>query len=332
MGGLLGSLIIAPYLGNKEGWNNLSRVAFSGFASLVGQVIIAMTPFSSLLFVGRFLSGISAGVAIVSVPIELERMKDNEDSYLGLLTQISIVSGLTTAQALSLVLAKPTLWRLMPGIAGLLSGLQLLLHRKELPLPTDDNEEEEYRPDLSMLDVFRDKEMRPNLIKAILLLSSQQIAGINIILFYSKMIFNSDLISMGITLVNLVMTFVTILIVNRLGKRSLFNISYIGAIASIGVLSLSLDKSYLITSIAIYIYIASFSIGLGPLPFDILTSLSTEQTKNSLTSIGLSVNWLSNLAVSAAFSILVSILDKKYIFALVFISNLVVLVLVNVKW
>ncbi|TIB73168.1 hypothetical protein E3Q23_03095 [Wallemia mellicola] len=319
MGGLLGSLIIAPYLGNKEGWNNLSRVAFSGFASLVGQVIIAMTPFSSLLFVGRFLSGISAGVAIVSVPIEFERMKDSKDSYLGLLTQISIVSGLTTAQALSLVLAKPTLWRLMPGIAGILSGLQLLLHRKELPLPTDDHEEEEYRPDLSMLDVFRDKEMRPNLIKAILLLASQQIAGINIILFYSKMIFNSDLISMGITLVNLVMTFVTVLVVNRLGKRSLFNISYIGAIASIGVLSLSLDRSYIITSIAIYIYIASFSIGLGPLPFDILTSLSTEQTKNSLTSIGLSVNWLSNLAVSAAFSILVSILDKKLIFALLFL-------------
>lgn len=332
-GGLVGSLIIAPYLGSREGWTNLSRVAFSGFISLLGQMIIAMTPFASLLFVGRLLSGISAGVAIVAVPIELERMKDSEDSYLGLLTQISIVTGLTVSQALSLALARPTYWRLMPAIAGLISGIQLLLHRRYVPLPANDYEEEdEPVPQLSMLDVFRDKEMRPKLIKAVILLASQQFAGINIILFYSKMIFESDLISMIITLVNFFMTFVTLLILNMLSKRSLFNLSYVGAIVSLGILSLTLDRNYLVTSVVIYLYIASFSIGLGPLPFDILGQLSTEQTKNSLSSIGLSVNWLSNLAMSATFSILVGVLNKNIIFAIFFILNILVLIALNVSW
>ncbi|TIB00639.1 hypothetical protein E3P96_02598 [Wallemia ichthyophaga] len=304
-GGLVGSLVISPYLGNRVGWTNLSRVAFSGFFSLIGQVIIAITPFASLLFVGRLLSGISAGVAIVAVPIELERMKDSEDSYLGLLTQISIVTGLTVSQALSLALAKPTYWRLMPMIAGLISGIQLLLHRRYSPLPTEDYEEnDEVVPQLSMLDVLKDREMRPKLIKAVVLLASQQFAAINIILFYSKMIFNSDLISMLITLVNFFMTFLTLLILNMLSKRSLFNVSYFGAIVSLGILSLSLERNYMVTSIVIYVYIASYSIGLGPLPFDILGQLSTEETKNSLSSIGLSVNWITNMIMSAGFSIL----------------------------
>ena len=337
-GGLIGSLLVAPYLGGRQGWSNLSRVAVSGFVSLLGQMIIAMTPFASLLFVGRLLSGISAGVAIVAVPSELEKMKDSEDSYLGLLTQISIVSGLTVAQALSLALAKPTYWRLMPAIAGLISGIQLLLHKRDATTTIDDLEEELdederlSQPQMSMVDVFRDPEWRPKVVKAVILLASQQTAGINIILFYSKLIFNSDLISMGITGVNFVMTFVTLLVLNLLSKRSLYNVSYVGAIASLGVLSLSLDRSYVITSVVIYAYIASFSIGLGPLPFDVLGQLADNQTRNSLSSIGLSTNWLANLVMSGTFSVLMNLVDKNTIFAIFFGLNIVVLVLLNYYW
>lgn len=49
------------------------------------------------------------------------------------------------------------------------------------------------------------------------------------------------------------------------------------------------------------LFVASFSIGLGPIPFLIIPEVVPAQSAPSVGSIGLSLNWIMNFLVAASF-------------------------------
>lgn len=68
-GGLVGSFVLASYLGKR--WSNRKMISTVGFLSLLGQCLIALTPYVFFLAIGRFSTGLSAGLSVIYVSLIL---------------------------------------------------------------------------------------------------------------------------------------------------------------------------------------------------------------------------------------------------------------------
>ncbi|KAK0197516.1 general substrate transporter [Armillaria mellea] len=137
---------------------------------------------------------------------------------------------------------------------------------------------------------------------------AQQVSGINAVLYYSNNILSGTLpdlgpyISLGITIVNVLMTFPPIVLIERWGRKRLLILSTLGAILSLVTVGVSLNYAWKTpASIAIITFVMSFAIGLGPIPFIIIPEVSPFYAVSALSSIALSLNWIANFLVGLAF-------------------------------
>jgi SP family facilitated glucose transporter-like MFS transporter 3 len=80
------------------------------------------------------------------------------------------------------------------------------------------------------------------------------------------------------------------------------------------LLSLSINSSPIIASIAVVAFVASFSLGLGPIPFLIIPEVVPPQSAAATGSLGLTLNWLTNFCVSAIFWPLAQRVGQQAIF------------------
>jgi len=137
---------------------------------------------------------------------------------------------------------------------------------------------------------------------------SQQLSGINAILYYSNNILSNVLsesgayVSLGITIVNTIMTFPPIFLIDRIGRRQLLLTSVVGALASLTFTGYGLNTGMMVTSsISIVTFVMSFAVGLGPVPFVIVSEVAPPHAVSALSSVALSLNWIANFLVGLAF-------------------------------
>lgn len=137
---------------------------------------------------------------------------------------------------------------------------------------------------------------------------AQQLSGINAVLYYSTSIMKSVLptqaiyISLFITAINVMMTFPAIFLVDKLGRKSLLLLSAGSMALTSLILGLSINYEIAqLSSLAIVLFVASFSIGLGPIPFVILSEVVPLYAVSAAGSLGLAVNWASNFLVGLVF-------------------------------
>ena len=82
-------------------------------------------------------------------------------------------------------------------------------------------------------------------------------------------------VSLGIAVVNLLMTIPPIFTIERYGHRKLFIISVSGILASLVVLGFALNAGWTVTSsISTLVFVSAFAMGLGPLPFVMIPDVS----------------------------------------------------------
>jgi SP family galactose:H+ symporter-like MFS transporter len=158
--------------------------------------------------------------------------------------------------------------------------------------------------------------VRPALIVGLGLAVLQQFAGINTILYYAPTIMqetglsasNSIFYSVFIGVINLVMTIVSIRLVDRLGRRPLLLASLAGMAVSIALLGLSFiaDLGSGVILAFMLLYIISFAIGMGPVFWVLLGEVFAPRQRAQGAAAGSTANWLSNFAVSLAFLPLVT--------------------------
>jgi len=148
---------------------------------------------------------------------------------------------------------------------------------------------------------------RPLLIVSFAMLS-QQLSGINAVLYYSNDILSKALpdlgpyVSLGITIVNVFMTFPPIFLIERAGRKRLLEASVAGAIASHIAIGVGLDTgTVIISSFAVMTFVTSFAIGLGPVPFVLISEVSPPHAVSALSSVGLSLSWVANFIVGLVF-------------------------------
>jgi len=161
---------------------------------------------------------------------------------------------------------------------------------------------------VSVLDLWRNVEFHRPLLVVSSAMISQQVSGINAILYYSNDILSRVLsdagpyVSLGITFVNTLMTFPPIILVDRVGRKPLLLASVVGALASLVLTGFSLNSGMMvISSASILIFVMSFAVGLGPVPFVIISEVAPSPAVSALSSVALSLNWIANFIVGLAF-------------------------------
>ncbi|KAI8058669.1 general substrate transporter [Gilbertella persicaria] len=172
------------------------------------------------------------------------------------------------------------------------------------------------------------KYRRPLMI-VLLLQLFQQLSGINAVIFYSTSIMSSvfpessGLITVYISIVNLIMTSISAYLMDKLGRRPLFLFSGLFMALMSCLLGWSIETGHNTTSaFAILAYVALFAVGLGPIPFLMIPELVDTQAVSSACSVGLASNMIANFAVSSGFFILRNFMGQGYVFYLFAVISL----------
>ncbi|KAG1769464.1 general substrate transporter [Suillus placidus] len=164
------------------------------------------------------------------------------------------------------------------------------------------------QPAMTIPQVFASTELRQPLLTIIAAMTSQQISGINAVLYYSNDILSQSLpelasyVSLAITIVNFFMTFPPIFLIERVGRKQLIQLSVAGALLSHLAVGYGLNSDLVtLSSIAITTFVMSFAFGLGPIPFVIISEVAPPHAVSAISSVGLSLNWSSNFVIGLIF-------------------------------
>ncbi|XP_019440523.1 PREDICTED: sugar transporter ERD6-like 5 isoform X2 [Lupinus angustifolius] len=148
----------------------------------------------------------------------------------------------------------------------------------------------------------------------------QQFGGINGIVFYANSIFIAAGLSKSIGTIALVavkipMTTLGVLLMDRSGRRPLLLVSAGGTCLGCFLTAISFflqdlhkwkEASPALALIGVLVYVGSFSLGIGAIPWVIMSEIFPINVKGSAGSFVTLVNWLCSWIVSYAFNFLMS--------------------------
>jgi sugar porter (SP) family MFS transporter len=171
--------------------------------------------------------------------------------------------------------------------------------------------------------------LRLALLVAVGLAILQQLVGINTIIYYAPTIFgyaglasaNTAILATSVVgVLNVLATIVAVLLVDRVGRRSLLLWGLVGMVVSLvatGVLfALGPTNAGVLLLIVLLVYIASFSIGMGPVFWLLSQELFPTRLRGAGSSVAALANWAANLVVSITFLSLIGAAGKPVTFGI----------------
>lgn len=162
------------------------------------------------------------------------------------------------------------------------------------------------------------KPLLPLLGVAFALFVFQQLSGINAVIYYGPSIFEKAgfgaeskfMAQLFIGLINVVATILGVWVVDKLGRRPLLFIGFVGMIICLGLMGFCL-KAYglhpYLSLAAALAYIVFFAISLGGVPYILMSELFPLKVRASGMAIASCANWGFNMLVSFSFGILVEL-------------------------
>jgi MFS transporter, SP family, galactose:H+ symporter len=324
---------------------------------IVGSIVGAIAPNIEFLMFGRIAIGVAIGVASYAAPLYISEIAPpNLRGALVTLNQLAITVGILLAYLVDAILAPHQAWRWMlacgvfpaialeTGIAFLpetprwlllrgkkdeaVSTLQRIRATPDVQSEVEDIIEHAEKGRGKMADMFSASSIRVILLGAGLAVI-QQVTGINTVIYYAPTIFQvagfhsnevSIVATAGIGLVNVLMTIVSIPLVDRIGRRPLLLISLGGMLVSLVCLSIgfTVGGSLLkwIGVLSLVLYIGSFAIGLGPVFWLLISEIYPLKIRGRAASVATTANWLSNFLVSLTFLSLLNTLGNAFTFLL----------------
>jgi sugar porter (SP) family MFS transporter len=181
----------------------------------------------------------------------------------------------------------------------------------------------------SMLQLYR-SHFRPILLLGIVLAVIQQATGINVILYYAplvmqmlgfKLLWAKMLGTMGLGLTNFLMTFVALLLVDKVGRRFLLLMGLIGMticllIIAVGSLSDFSILLHWVCFIALVLFVAFYALSIGCLFWLLIAEIYPLNIRGQAMGIAAAVNWAANFIVALTFLSLVQFLGVQWTFGL----------------
>ncbi|XP_028984849.1 solute carrier family 2, facilitated glucose transporter member 3 [Betta splendens] len=349
VGGMIGALAGGTIV-NMFGMRK--SMLMSNALAVVGGGLMGLSSLSrsyEMIIVGRLIIGLFSGLCTVLTPMYVGEITPTAlRGAFGTLHQLGVVIGILVAQILGLefLLGSDALWPVLLALTILPSVLQsvMLLFCPESPryLLIVLNEEEKARKALvylrggedvaddiqemkeeamkmsmekkvTILELFRSRVYRQPIIIAIMLQLSQQLSGINVVIFYSTKIFETAKVSepiyatIGTGVINTVFTVVSLFLVERAGRRTLHLIG-LGGMAvcalvmtiSLALANTNLSLTYL-AIVAAFGFVASFELGPGPIPWFIVAELFSQGPRPAAMTVSSFCNWTASFIVGQSF-------------------------------
>ncbi|XP_054157865.1 glucose transporter type 1-like isoform X2 [Oppia nitens] len=171
---------------------------------------------------------------------------------------------------------------------------------------------------ITMLQLITNRSLQTPLIIGIIMQLSQQLSGINAIFYYSTNIFTSAGLSeeqakystIGVGVVMVAMTLVSIMLMDRTGRRTLHLYGLGGMFITSMFLTIFLLFGFLykwmsyMSVFSTLVYVVFFAIGPGSIPWMITAELFSQGPRPAAMSIAVLVNWFTNFMVGLAFPLM----------------------------
>jgi sugar porter (SP) family MFS transporter len=170
---------------------------------------------------------------------------------------------------------------------------------------------------MGIFEVLRNPKTLPATFAVIMVMTAQQLCGINSIVMYGVSLLatllssSSALLNICVSVLNLIVTVSCSPLPDKLGRK----VCILGSIAGMGLSSILLGIGIraslsVLSAIATLSFVASFSTGLGPVPFILSSELVDPEAVGAVQSWALASNWIATFIVAQFFPIVNEKLGK----------------------
>lgn len=342
---LVGSLVgaaVGGILADRFGRRRL--LVFTAGVFGVGALGAALAPDTGSLIVARIVAGTAIGVASFVAPLYITEIAPVAiRGRLVSINQLALTIGIVVSYLIDYALAPAHAWRwmfalaLIPAISfgiglalvpdsprwlvgsGHVDRARAVLRRIRAP---DEVERELAQIEHSVAQQrgqwseLLSTSLRPAMIVGVGLAIAQQVTGINTVIYYAPTIFHfaglssvsvAILASVGVGVVNVVMTAVAMQLIDRVGRRPLLLGSLAGMALSLLLLGLAFALPRWSGSLgwiavaSTMVYVGAFAVGLGPVFWLMLSEIYPLRVRGRAMSVGTVANWTANLLVAVSF-------------------------------
>lgn len=351
-GAIFGSGFSGP-LSEKLGRRRL--VFIISIIFIVGTLVLALAPTVEIVVLGRFIIGLAVGGSTAIVPVYLSELAPTDArGSLSSLNQLMITIGILSSFLVNYALSPFDAWRWMLGLAVVPSLILMIgvIFMPESPRWLLEKRGEKAARDVMKLtypdheidieianmkkissisestwDVLKSPWLRTTIIIGSVFALLQQLIGINAIIHYAPTIFHkaglgdsaSILSTVGIGVVNVLVTIVAILIIDKIDRKKLLMMGNLGMVFSLLAMSLliwllGVDASVWIIIICLALFIVFFGLSWGPVLWVMLPELFPMRARGAATGIAALVLSIGSLLVAYLFPIISSVLNVQQVF------------------
>ncbi|CAK9830994.1 Facilitated trehalose transporter Tret1-2 homolog [Anthophora retusa] len=340
IGGAYPSGTMADKMGRKKSLLLLS-VPF-----LLSWGIIVVATDVKLLYIARFLVGMGVGAGCVLGPTYISEIAEvSTRGTLGALFQLFLTVGIFLAFILGSVLNYTTFAIVCAGIIVLFLGTFYWMPESPVWLVGQGRKQDatvalaalrgkDYDPKQelnemqkaldessgkkpSISEMAKDPVAKKAMMASFGMMFFQQASGVNAVIFYTVMIFEAsgssmapEVASIVVALVQLIMSGVAALIVDRAGRKPLLMLStgvMSASLVALGYYFKQKDSGSDVSSLgwlpltSLIVFMVAFSIGLGPVPWMLMGELFPSETKAVASSVAVMLNWMMVFIVTKTF-------------------------------
>lgn len=351
-GAIFGSGFSGP-LSEKLGRRRL--VFIISIIFIVGTLVLALAPTVEIVVLGRFIIGLAVGGSTAIVPVYLSELAPTDArGSLSSLNQLMITIGILSSFLVNYALSPFDAWRWMLGLAVVPSLILMIgvIFMPESPRWLLEKRGEKAARDVMKLtypdheidieianmkkissisestwDVLKSPWLRITIIIGSVFALLQQLIGINAIIHYAPTIFHkaglgdsaSILSTVGIGVVNVLVTIVAILIIDKIDRKKLLMMGNLGMVFSLLAMSLliwllGVDASVWIIIICLALFIVFFGLSWGPVLWVMLPELFPMRARGAATGVAALVLSIGSLLVAYLFPIISSVLNVQQVF------------------
>ncbi|HWI59419.1 MAG TPA: sugar porter family MFS transporter [Bacillota bacterium] len=343
----------------SDRWGRRRLLLITALIFAAGSILSGVAPSPAFLLAARVVVGLGIGLASTTVPVYISEVSPSHSrGWLVSLFQLAITVGIMGAYLVDYAFARSQGWRWMLGLAvvpAALLGLGMiflpetprwLLARGQLetaravlrrirPAALVEPEVREIQASLAQereqgrwSDLFHPAVRRALLI-GVGLAIFQQVTGINTVIYYAPTILQSAgfasnsvaiLATAGIGVVNVLMTVVSMWLIDRMGRRPLLLIGVAGMAVALAVLGFGFHLTAWsgalrwVAVLSLMAYVASFAISLGPIFWLLIAEIYPQRIRGLAEGTAATVCWSANLLVSLTFLTLVRLLGSSWTF------------------
>ncbi|EGQ2975832.1 sugar porter family MFS transporter [Staphylococcus pseudintermedius] len=366
VGAIVGAGLSGP-LSEKLGRRRL--VFMISIVFIIGALILALAPTMEILVLGRVIIGLAVGGSTAIVPVYLSELAPTDArGSLSSLNQLMITIGILASYLVNYAFAPIEGWRWMLGLAVVPSVILMigvifmpesprwLLEKRgekaardvmKLTYPASeiDHEIENMKKINQIADNTWTVLKSPWLLSTIIIGSVfallQQLIGINAIIYYAPKIFatagfgesTAILSTVGIGVVNVLVTIFAISIIDKIDRKKLLVIGNIGMVASLLIMSaliwlIGVNSAAWIILLCLTTFIIFFGVSWGPVLWVTLPELFPMRARGAATGIAALVLSIGSLLVAQFFPVLTDVLQVQQVFLIFAVIGIIAMIFV----